>query len=125
MIKCFKPDNVITIIHDYVRKHLGPDFVNPPALDLNQIYLQETNSRTPIIFLLTPGVDPFQQLKKLEKIYDVQLDNISLGQGQGPIALKLIKTAYENGNWVVLQNCHLAVKFMRELEKECEIIANK
>jgi len=43
--------------------------------------------------------------------------SISLGQGQEPAARKLINTGVTQGSWVMLQNCHLGLKFMGEIEQ--------
>merc|ERR1719253_1001503 len=49
-----------------------------------------------------------------------RLESISLGQGQGPKAKKLIDAATTAGGWVLLCNCHLAESWMPALEMAVE-----
>ena len=39
------------------------------------------------------------------------------------LALQLLETALTRGQWLMLQNCHLLVKWLRELEKVLERIS--
>eukprot|EP00913_Durusdinium_trenchii_P002999 g2772.t1 len=73
----------------------------------------------PLIFVLSSGADPTDYLVKLARDFDSQerLHFISLGQGQGQKAENLIQMGQESGDWVCLQNCHLAASWMPTLER--------
>ena len=45
---------------------------------------------------------------------------VSLGQGQGPIAERLMAEGTAKGNWVCLQNCHLCVSWLPTLDRLLE-----
>ena len=47
---------------------------------------------------------------------------IALGQGQGPKAEHLIDQGTKSGHWVLLQNCHLLVSWLKMLEKKLELM---
>jgi len=72
--------------------------------------------------VLSPGADPLSNLEKYAESKKKKMNKISLGKGQGPKAEKMIEESVKSGNWVVLQNCHLAVSWMGRLEKICEDI---
>jgi dynein heavy chain len=119
IIRCIRPDKVIPCVFNFVKDNLGDKYIDPPPFDLSAIY-KDSSSTTPLIFVLSPGSDPLQSLLKFAELKKKQLTTVSLGQGQGPIAQRHIKEGVLNGQWVVLQNCHLAVSWMGTLEKICE-----
>ena len=96
---------------------MGKQFITPPTFNLEISYNDSKNS-TPIIFILSPGTDPIAELQKLAKAkgFGNKWKPLSLGQGQGQFALDSISEALTRGEWVVLQNCHLAPSFMPVLE---------
>uniref|UniRef100_A0A7M4FPW0 Dynein axonemal heavy chain 12 n=1 Tax=Crocodylus porosus TaxID=8502 RepID=A0A7M4FPW0_CROPO len=122
LIRCLRPDKVSLAITVFVTDKLGKKFVEPPPFDLTKSYL-DSNSTTPLIFVLSPGADPMSSLLKFandKSMVGNKFQAISLGQGQGPIAAKMIKEGMEEGTWVCLQNCHLAVSWLPVLEKICD-----
>ncbi|KAK5619233.1 hypothetical protein CRENBAI_020307 [Crenichthys baileyi] len=91
IVRCLRPDKMLPAITKYVSCNLGAD---------------------PMASLLKFAND--------KKMSGNKFQSISLGQGQGPIAAKMISSAMQVGTWVCLQNCHLAVSWMSSLEKICE-----
>ena len=97
-------EQVVFCVTDFVSENLGKTFVESPPVDLATLYTDMTPS-TPLVFILSTGSDPmgaFQRFAK-ERNYLDHIQAISLGQGQGPVAEKLIDAAVKNGDWVFLQ----------------------
>uniref|UniRef100_A0A6I8QG64 Dynein axonemal heavy chain 3 n=1 Tax=Xenopus tropicalis TaxID=8364 RepID=A0A6I8QG64_XENTR len=115
LLRCIRPDKVIPAVQQFLTEKMGPNYIDPPTFDLQHSYLDSSPS-TPLIFILSPGADPLESLIKFaeeQEMGGVNLQTISLGQGQGPIAA-------EDGTWVILQNCHLATSWLADLEQICE-----
>jgi dynein heavy chain len=57
------------------------------------------------MFILSSGSDPFEAFQRFasEMGYRDKTQSISLGQGQGPIAEKIISLGTVKGEWVFLQ----------------------
>ena len=101
---------------NYVLNQMGPYFDEIKTTTLDEIYAT-SDYKTPLIFILSTGADPTSSLLKFASERGRQLSVISLGQGQGKKAEKLITRAKGEGNWVLLTNCHLAKSWMPSLEK--------
>uniref|UniRef100_A0A803SX01 Dynein axonemal heavy chain 6 n=1 Tax=Anolis carolinensis TaxID=28377 RepID=A0A803SX01_ANOCA len=109
---------LVAALTEFVIENLGKQFIENPPVDLATLY-QDMSPSTPLVFILSTGSDPmgaFQRFAR-ERDYSERVQSISLGQGQGPIAEKMIKDAMNTGNWIFLQNCHLAVSWMLPMEE--------
>ncbi|RUS78759.1 hypothetical protein EGW08_013475 [Elysia chlorotica] len=123
VLKALRPDKVANAMQDYVAKYMGQRFIEPQTSDLGLVY-KDSSPTTPLVFVLSTGTDPANDLYKFAETmrFAKKLTAISLGQGQGPRAEAMMKSAMERGKWVFFQNCHLAPSFMPMLERLVEQI---
>ena len=120
VVKVFREETAVSSAQQYVGVELGEAFTEAPPWTLDDVF-PDTNARTPIIFILSTGADPTAMLQrfatKMGWIPGERLHICSLGQGQGPVAEALVAGGQSTGDWVCLQNCHLAKSWMLSLER--------
>lgn len=83
ILRCLRPDRMIHAISSFVSKHLGAVFVNPPPFDL-KLALADSQTTTPLIFILSQGTDPTAMLSNFVKECKYSADHltvVALGQG--------------------------------------------
>eukprot|EP01060_Flectonema_neradi_P007523 TRINITY_DN15258_c0_g1_i3.p1 TRINITY_DN15258_c0_g1~~TRINITY_DN15258_c0_g1_i3.p1 ORF type:complete len:3484 (+),score=722.64 TRINITY_DN15258_c0_g1_i3:1919-12370(+) len=86
ILRCLRPDRMIAALHKFVAAKLGSFFITDSAAPLSQVFADVVPT-TPILFLLSPGVDPVTKVEALAEEKGFSYDagnffNVSLGQGQ-------------------------------------------
>ncbi|KAI4461456.1 dynein heavy chain [Holotrichia oblita] len=122
-VRSLRQDRISFCTSTFIVNQLGSKFIEPPVLDIKTVF-EESIAQTPLIFVLSPGVDPTTALMQLAETCKMtqRFHSLSLGQGQAPIATKLIHTGAVEGNWVFLANCHLSLSWMPKLDKIVETL---
>ena len=126
LLRCFRVDRAVRAVTNYVINAMGERYVQPPIVSFEAIF-EQSSPFSPIVFILSPGSDPATDLNKLADRMNIggsKLKFLAMGQGQEEIALSLLETAVARGQWLMLQNCHLLVKWLKDLEKSLERIGN-
>ncbi|EDV25795.1 uncharacterized protein TRIADDRAFT_23475 [Trichoplax adhaerens] len=121
IVRSLRPDRVAFTVGSFIINNLGSRFVEPPVLDMNSV-LDDSSPKTPLIFVLSSGVDPSGALLQLADKHNMnkRYNSLSLGQGQSPIASRMIREGIMEGHWVFLANCHLSLSWMPQLDKIVE-----
>jgi dynein heavy chain len=91
IIRSCRSDRMMSCLRNFIIHKLGQVFVEPPVLDMKSVF-EDSTERTPLIFVLSPGVDPTNSLLQLAENQEMgnRFMMLSLGQGQAPIATKYI-----------------------------------
>jgi len=88
--------------------------------------MEDTDERSPIIFILSKGADPSDSIKDMAKLkqFDKEknIRELSLGSGAEEKAVQAIQKGASEGNWVILCNCHLFEDWLPQLLIQCERI---
>lgn len=84
-VRSLRLDRLSFAITNFISDKLGSKFIEPPVMDVKSA-LEDSSCKTPLIFLLSPGVDPTNTLVGLALSNNVYYESLSLGQGQSLVA---------------------------------------
>jgi dynein heavy chain len=121
-----RPDRVISGIRRFIVDYFkGSEYyISPQPCNFKKVYSQ-SNERSPIVFILSPGADPISDVQDLavnEGFVGNKFRYLSLGQNMEREAKELIENSAQRGYWAMLQNCDLLPTWLKELEKILEMI---
>ncbi|RLV98350.1 hypothetical protein DV515_00010875 [Chloebia gouldiae] len=114
LIRSWCPDRTIAQARKYITDTMGEKYAEGVILDLEKTW-EESDPRTPLICFLSMGSDPTDSIIALGKRLKIETYCVSMGQGQGIHARKLLQQTMAHGGWALLQNCHLGLDFLDEL----------
>jgi dynein heavy chain len=117
LVRSFRDDRTRLAANNFIGSVLGDKYTEPVPTRLEDIW-RVSDSNTPVILLLTPGADPTSQLEELAKKKGIKLYPVSMGEGQEPYAQRSMNSGIEEGAWSLLQNCHLGLGFMEQIEEK-------
>ena len=115
LIRALRPEKSKLSMAFYIENALGGNFLSSKGADLAEV-ASATDSKTPIVCVISPGADPTSKIQEVARKKKIKCLNISMGQGQEVLARKLLSTAEQRGDWVCIQNAHLAGPYLKELE---------
>eukprot|EP00604_Paraphysomonas_vestita_P000769 CAMPEP_0174825302 /NCGR_PEP_ID=MMETSP1107-20130205/42631_1 /TAXON_ID=36770 /ORGANISM="Paraphysomonas vestita, Strain GFlagA" /LENGTH=281 /DNA_ID=CAMNT_0016056793 /DNA_START=2824 /DNA_END=3666 /DNA_ORIENTATION=- len=103
ILRVMRPDRLPVALSEYVQDNLGEEFVVQPPFNMIATY-RDTTNKTPVLFVLYPGVDPTSWVEDLGREKGVTAErglfaNISMGQGQESRADETIKKLGKVGGW--------------------------
>jgi len=63
LVKTLRPDLFIDKLNIFIKNELGDQFIQFPIISLEESY-KESSNHSPLMFVLSPGDDPQEELKK-------------------------------------------------------------
>ena len=69
MIKIYKPERLLYFVREFVKNNLGELFIDTAPSRLEEVY-EESDWKTPIIFILSKGADPTQDFLSFKNRYE-------------------------------------------------------
>jgi dynein heavy chain len=118
LVRSMREDRTMLACNMFIKDVLTEEYVKPVTDFIADIY-DETKKNVPVLYLLSAGADPtgtIDEFAKKGQHKQFPTGKVSMGEEQEIPATALINASMITGKWVVLNNCHLSLEFMAQME---------
>ena len=116
LVRSFREDRLQVAANKYIMKMLDNEFGQPINDQISEIHSASLPNK-PVLYLLSTGADPTSSIDDYaRKFKKFPTKKTSMGEEMEGPALAQIKDGFKTGDWVILNNCHLSLEFMAEME---------
>ena len=124
LLRGLRSDQLPSACSSFVAAVLGAEFAGSAPASMDDV-LAAADCRTPIMCILSAGADPTAMLWRFARSRQAAFTMLSLGQGQGDNASRLVANAQAKGEWVCLANLHLGKSWLPALEELVERLGDE
>lgn len=106
ILRCLRPDRIIFACMEFVEQKMRKEFIETRPVRLDEVYKATDNSE-PIIFVLSPGIDPSDQLSNLALSHDASIKSLALEKAKVRMSENDYKTELkmETGSTLRIVTC--------------------
>ena len=116
IVRSLREDRTMLACQQFIQKVLGEEFSQPVTDPISQQW-EESFPNVPVLYLLSPGADPTNNIDEFaKKKKQFPTGKVSMGEEMEKPALEMVKAGFVTGKWVILNNCHLSLEFMAQME---------
>lgn len=127
LLRAIRPDRLTSILPIWINMHLGPGFTDCDGTMLQQGIVESSfddcDYKKPMMFVNAPGVNPNVMVRNM-RVEGTEIEVIAMGENMERIANNKIEEGKTNGSWIMLENLHLMVEWMKELSKMLEDLSS-
>ncbi|GMH41196.1 hypothetical protein BSKO_09106 [Bryopsis sp. KO-2023] len=121
--RCFKSSAIVNAAITAAEETMGPKCSQTSTINIDEAYeasWHESCAAVPLIFIASDREDPATIIKMLASRKKRRVVLLAMGDGEGDAVEKQIRGYVGQPRWLVLENCHLAGKWMEALQRIVE-----
>ena len=111
MMQALHAGQLLASCQSWVAEAVSPEASQPKPADLSRLFAIASPAKPPVI-VKAAGTNALSAIQQLAAIHGANVKSLSLGNNAALMAEPTLGQCLITGEWLCLQNCHLAPAWM-------------